>query len=73
MVARLHFDIPKAPSRSRQLLKIQRFSNGEVVFRITGRLQAENLPEDETNVELSRIFAARDMAAPLVFRSASKA
>ncbi len=26
-------------------MKIQRFSNGEVVFRITGRLQAENLPE----------------------------
>jgi hypothetical protein len=50
MVARLHFDIPKAPSGSRPLLKIQRFSNGEVIFRITGRLQAENLPEGESIV-----------------------
>ena len=54
MVARLHFDIPKAPPRSRQLLEIQRFSNGEVVFRITGRLQAENLPEREHVYEFDK-------------------
>ena len=37
--------VPVAPVRGRSMLKIQRTANGDVVFTVSGRVEAQNISE----------------------------